>query len=89
MTDNGNGAKTVSCDDGTSVSVRDGTNGADGTDGQDGNNGQDGANGSDGFTSLIRLEPELDGCLNFFFTERVNSGQQPRPMFALKLVKPA
>ena len=89
VTDNGNGAKTVSCDDGTSVSVRDGTNGADGTDGQDGNNGQDGANGSDGFTSLIRLEPELDGCLNFFFTERVNSGQQPRPMFALKLVKPA
>jgi hypothetical protein len=49
VADNGDGTKTISCEDGASVTVSDGvdgTNGTDGTNGMDGNDGTDGTDGS-------------------------------------------
>jgi uncharacterized protein (TIGR02145 family) len=50
--DNGDGTYTVSCTDGTSVTLRDGVDGVNGTDGVDGANGSDGVNGADGIDGI-------------------------------------
>jgi len=48
VSDNGDGTKTISCEDGTSVTISDGVDGQNGQDGQDGADGQDGTDGQDG-----------------------------------------
>ncbi|MFH0981985.1 MAG: hypothetical protein V2A79_10635 [Planctomycetota bacterium] len=45
VADNGDGTYTLSCEDGTSVTIHDGQDGRDGVDGQDGKNGADGEDG--------------------------------------------
>jgi len=46
--DNEDNSYTISCADGTTVTVRDGQNGADGADGKDGTDGEDGKDGTNG-----------------------------------------
>src|SRR5438309_846564 len=46
--DNGDGSKTLTCGDGTIVTVHDGTNGAPGTNGMNGIAGMNGADGKNG-----------------------------------------
>ncbi len=60
VTDNGDGTKTIMCEDGTSVTVSDGTDGANGADGQDGTDGEDGKN------ALVAVsdEPAGENCEN-------------------------
>jgi cysteine-rich repeat protein len=59
VVDNGDGTKTISCDDGTLVIVSDG---ADGTPGAPGKAGTDGKNGDAGQTSLLTSGPEAPGA---------------------------
>ncbi len=51
VTDNGDGTKTITCEDGTSVTVSDGTDGEKGESGTDGTDGADGADGTNGVCS--------------------------------------
>jgi hypothetical protein len=46
--ENTDGSATISCDDGTEVTVEAGADGSDGSDGSDGTNGTNGTNGTDG-----------------------------------------
>lgn len=46
--DNGDGTATITCDDGTTATIGNGTDGMDGTDGIDGMDGRDGVDGMDG-----------------------------------------
>jgi len=57
VSDNGDGTKTISCEDGTSVTVSDGAAGTDGNDGQD---------GKDGKNALVAVsdEPAGEHCAN-------------------------
>lgn len=69
VTDNSDGTYTLSCPDGTSVTVQDGVdgaNGSDGTNGSDGADGADGADGSDGASFLVDVadEPAGENCEN-------------------------
>ncbi len=52
--DNGNGTKTITCTDGTSISLADGPTGTTGATGATGNNGQDGAAGKDGTACSVK-----------------------------------
>lgn len=64
VVDNQDGTYTVSCTDGTSVTLRDGqdgTDGKDGADGQDGEDGQDGANGQNAPNIVSRTSEEPTG----------------------------
>ena len=53
VADNGDGTATISCDDGTSFRVRNGSDGTDGTDGGDGTDGTDGMDGMDGTSCSV------------------------------------
>ena len=55
VVDNGDGTRTLSCDDGTSVTIANGTNGFDGSD------GIDGTNGADGLNALVAVTAEPPG----------------------------
>ncbi len=52
--DNGDGTKTITCTDGTSISLADGPTGTTGATGATGNNGQDGAAGKDGTACSVK-----------------------------------
>ncbi len=53
---------TITCEDGTTVTLSDGTNGTNGTHGTNGSSGTNGTNGADGATALIRLEDDDGHC---------------------------
>jgi len=51
--DNGDGSKLITCDDGTSATVRDGVDGADGKNGAPGSPGLNGKDGADGLNGAV------------------------------------
>lgn len=73
VTENADGSATITCPDGSTATVTDGSDGSngangadglDGTDGTDGLNGEKGAageDGEDGLNALVRLEEEAPG----------------------------
>ena len=72
ITDNSNGSATITCADGTTADILNGSNGSDGSDGSDGSNGTDGSDGSDG--SLVRdyyCTGELEGWDGYYWEYNV------------------
>ena len=59
IADNGDGSATISCTDGSAITVENGKDGTNGTDGTDGTDGADGADGSNG--SSCTVTDNLDG----------------------------
>jgi OmcA/MtrC family decaheme c-type cytochrome len=56
--DNADGTATISCPDGSTVTVRNGTNGTNGTDGMNGANGANGSNGMNGTSCMVSDGPD-------------------------------
>ena len=58
VTQNADGTATLTCDDGTTATIRNGTNGTPGTPGTDGAPGTDGTNGTNGTSCTVADQPD-------------------------------